>query len=73
MTELLEKAIEKARLLPASRQDEAAKILLAVVEQDGPDSPRLSDEQAGEVRRRLGKRAYASDEEVAQFFRQTGA
>ncbi len=73
MTKLLEEAIGKARLLPADRQDEAAEILLTVVAQNEPDAPKLTDEQAEEVRRRLGDRQYASDEEVSAFFRQRGA
>ncbi len=73
MTKLLEKAIEKARLLPADRQDVAAEALLAVVAQSAAGAPKLSDEQAAEVRRRLRDRRYASDEEVAAFFRQAGA
>ena len=73
MTKLLEEAIGKARLLSADRQDEAAKILLAVVAQNEPNAPKLTDEQAEEVRCRLGDRKYASDEEVSAFFRQAGA
>lgn len=73
MTKLLEKAIEQARMLPADRQDVAAEILLSVVEQDASDAPRLTDEQVAEVRRRQLDRTYASDEEVAAFFRHAGA
>ncbi|MDA1091062.1 MAG: hypothetical protein O3A85_12215 [Proteobacteria bacterium] len=73
MTKLLEEAIEKARLLPADRQNDAAEILLTVVEQSGANALRLTKEQAAEVRSRLGDRQYASDEEVAAFFRQAGA
>jgi|TARA_B100000315_G_C14487735_1_gene545995 hypothetical protein len=73
MTKLLEQAIEKARLLPTDRQDEAARILLTVVEQSGPDAPQLTDEQVVEVRRRRADRNYASDEDVAAFFRFSGA
>lgn len=36
MTKLLEEAIEKVRLLPADRQDEAAGVLLTVVERIVP-------------------------------------
>ncbi|MBF0379679.1 MAG: hypothetical protein HQL69_01595 [Magnetococcales bacterium] len=68
MTDLLEQAIEKVRLLPANRQDEVAHILLSVVEQDAQDAPRLTNEQVEEVSRRLKDRQYASDEEVTAFF-----
>ena len=52
MTKLLEKAIEKLRQLPSDRQDEAAELVLEIVEQD-PRSLRLSPEQVAEVERRL--------------------
>ncbi len=42
MPKLLETAIEKAHLLPADRQDDAAKILLAIVEQNDADAPYLT-------------------------------
>ena len=73
MTKLLEEAIEKARRLPESRQDDAAEILLTVVAQSDADAPQLTDEQAAEVQRRRELREYASDEEVATFFRLAGA
>jgi hypothetical protein len=72
MTKLLETAIEKIRRLPADRQDEAAEMLLSVVAQSGSNTLQLSDEQTAEVQRRLENRNYASDEEVAAFFRQVG-
>ncbi len=73
MTKLLEKAIEQARQLPADRQDEAAEILLSVVEQDASDAPRLTEAQVAEVRRRQADRTYASDEDVNAFFAAAGA
>jgi len=73
MTKLLEDAIEKARRLPADRRDIAAECLLSVVAQCDNDAPRLSDDQAGEVRRRLGDRRHATDEEVAAFFNSRSA
>jgi len=72
MTKLLEEAIEKVRLLPANRQNDAAEILLTVVEQSGVKVPSLTEEQAAEVRSRLGNPQYASDEEVAAFFQKAG-
>ncbi|MBT3557279.1 MAG: hypothetical protein HOC63_12220 [Rhodospirillales bacterium] len=68
MTKLLEQAIEKARLLPVERQDEAAQVLLSIVEQSEPDAPQLNDEQIAEVKRRRESRNYATEEEVAAFF-----
>ena len=52
MTKLLEEAIEKARLLPADRQNEAAGVLLTVVEQTVPG---LSEEQIAGVREAIAE------------------
>lgn len=69
MTKLLEKAVAKVRRLPDHRQDEAAEILLSVVEQD-PDSIQLSSQQIVEVERRIDERAEGvTHEEVRAFFR----
>ena len=46
MTKLLEEAIEKARLLPADRQNEAAGVLLTVV---GRTVPELTEKQIAGV------------------------
>lgn len=46
MTKLLDEAIKKARLLPPERQNEAAAVLLSVVEQTVPG---LSEEQIAGV------------------------
>ncbi|MEQ8666118.1 MAG: hypothetical protein RIC16_10355 [Rhodospirillales bacterium] len=73
MTKLLDQAIEKARALSASRQDDAAMVLLSMLEQDDPTSPRLTDEQVAEVRRRQELRRYATDDEVSAFFERIGA
>ena len=73
MTERLERAIAKLRKLPAERQDEAAALLLSVVEEDA-DAPRLTPQQAAEVERRLGEAPrYAPHDEVRAFFRQETA
>ena len=68
MTERLEEAIAKVRRLPRDRQDEAAELLLSVVE-DNPNALRLTPQQVAEVERRLGKPSqYAPHEEVRAFF-----
>ena len=70
MTERLEEAIAKVRKLPRERQDEAAELLLSVVE-GGSDSFRLTAQQIAEVERRLDQPSqYATHEEVRDFFRQ---
>ena len=68
MTERLEEAIAKVRRLPPDRQDEAAELLLRVVE-EGSDTFRLTPEQVAEVERRLEQSPqYATHEEVRAFF-----
>ena len=68
MTELLEKAISKLRTLPSERQDEAAQVLLSMIDQDA-GTIRLSPEQVAEVERRLKAPVeYASHAEVLAFF-----
>ena len=68
MTERLEEAIARVRKLPPDRQDEAAALLLSVVEEDA-DAPRLTPQQVAEVERRLGEAPqYAPHDEVRAFF-----
>lgn len=64
MTERLEEVIAKVRKLPRDRQEEAAELLLSVVE--GSSSPRrLTPQQVAEVERRLDQASqYAPHEEV---------
>jgi hypothetical protein len=69
MTELLERAIAKAKGLPENRQDEVGEILLALVEQD-ESSVRLSEAQQAEVRRRIATSdSFVPDHEMQAFFR----
>lgn len=69
MTKILERAYEKARALPADRQDEVGEILLNLVEQDESDL-RLTSEQEAEVRRRLANpEPLMPEEEMKDFFR----
>ena len=68
MTERLEEAIAKLRKLPSDRQDEAAELLLSVIEEDA-DALRLTPQQAAEVERRLDKPPqHAAREEVRAMF-----
>ena len=68
MTDLLEKAIAKLRKLPSERQDEAAELLMSIVE-PGSDAIQLGDEQVAEVKRRLGDPTpYVTNAEVSAFF-----
>lgn len=68
MSDRLDEAIAKVRQLPEDRQEEAADMLLDLVEHD-PAQYRLSDAQLAEVRRRLAEPPdYASDAEVEEAF-----
>ena len=68
MTQRLEEAIAKVRRLPRDRQDEAAELLLSVVEENS-NALRLTPQQAAEVERRLGQSPrYAAHEDVRAFF-----
>jgi hypothetical protein len=72
MTKLLNKVFETLSAMPHDRQDEVARMLLDLVEQD-QSRLRLSDDQRAEVEKRLKAPAeYASDEEVEAFFRKRG-
>ena len=53
MTTLLDKAISRLRALSPDRQDEAAELVLTLIDED-PESVQLSEAQATEVHRRLG-------------------
>ena len=73
MTERLEEAIAKVRRLPRDRRDEAAELLLSVIEET-PDALRLTPEQVAEIERRLEQPSqYASNEDVRAFFQQKAA
>lgn len=72
MTKLLNKAFETLSMMPHDRQDEVAKMLLDLAEQD-QSHLRLSDSQRAEVEQRLSAPAdYASDEDIEAFFRKRG-
>ena len=69
MIRLLEQAIAAIRTLPNERQDEAAALLLNLV-QDDPQSVRLGPQQVAEVERRLREPgSYVTHEQVRDFFR----
>jgi hypothetical protein len=68
MTQLLERAIQKAKTLSDLRQDEVGEMLLDLVEQDN-STLRLSPSQQAEVRRRLATpENFATEEEKRAFF-----
>jgi len=69
MTKSLDQAIAKVRTLPADRQDEAAALLMGVVEQD-PAKVQLNAAQIAEVEARLAESEpqIALHEDVRAFF-----
>ena len=71
---LFEQVVEKIRRLPNDQQDEAAELLLSIIDQD-PDRVRLSAEQRAKVARRLQDSAltYATDEEGEELYRKLDA
>jgi hypothetical protein len=74
MTKLLEQAIEEIRALSEAEQDEAAEVLLSLIaRRKGP--VRLDDDTRTAVRRSLAQAQrgeFASDEEMAAFFKRHG-
>lgn len=69
MTTRLEQAIAKVRTLPEDVQEEAAALLMSVVEQD-PTTVKLNAAQIAEIETRLAEREpeYSLHEEVRAFF-----
>ena len=67
MTERLEEAIAKLRKLPPDRQDEAAALLLSMVDQDS-NARRLTPQQAAEVERRLAESPQYVPHDVVRAF-----
>ena len=74
VSKLLEDAIKKVRELPEADQDEAAEMLLSVASRRG-HAIRLDEEtraavQEGRDQARRGE--FASDDDMAAFFRRNG-
>ena len=69
MTTTLEKALEAAKALPVSRQEQIGQWVRDIVEQDQSDA-QLTPEQNAEVHRRVHESPEAplSDEETEAFF-----
>lgn len=71
MTELLEKAVEAVRQLPAKTQDEIARAMLELVEGDGEPHPIDAAHLPAvlEGLAQANRREFASDAEVEAAFR----
>jgi hypothetical protein len=74
MTKLLQDAIERIKDLPESRQDQLARALIDVAEDDQHEY-RLTDEQVEEVRRRRANpnQKFISVSEARKRLRHFGA
>lgn len=75
MTTALTEALRKISALPKERQDDAAHILLAMIEHDARPY-RLSDEQLEEVNLAIAEADagdFASDEEVREVLHKAWA
>lgn len=76
MTKMLRDVIERMRQWPEERQDQAAQVLLDLEAQQA-NRYRLTAEQVAEVERiqhqvRDGTVAFASDEQMAAFWKKCG-
>jgi len=74
MTKLLDEAVAKVRSLSEAEQDRVAAMLLGFADQDA-DNYQLTPEQIAEVelaRQEAKQGRFASDEEMAELWRQFG-
>jgi len=74
--EQLKKVLDRVLTWPAERQEDAARVLTAMEEQDAAPYG-LDDQQVEEVRRRRqdfqeGRERYATDEEMAALWKKCG-
>ena len=72
----LEELMDRVRLWPKARQQDAAEVLLEMERQDSSNY-RLTDAQAQEVARiqrdiREGREAFATDEQMAALWKSCG-
>jgi hypothetical protein len=68
MNRLLEEALEQVKALLEERQQEAAQVLFAFLDQENPELY-LSPEQVAEIERRMSDDGpYATDDEVRAVF-----
>jgi hypothetical protein len=76
MTKLLEKALEIVRRLPPDGQDDIARAMMTLAQEDAAapeaiDPAHLADVLEGLAQAR--RREFASDEQIAAAFRRFGA
>jgi hypothetical protein len=74
MTKLLDKALERVRAWPKDRQDEAARLLLAIDQRDA-EPYKLTPEERAEIDTALSeveRGELASPDEVTALFKRFG-
>ena len=74
--EQVKEILDRVLTWPPKRQEDAARVLTEMEEQDA-NSSHLSDEQVEEVKRRRadfkeGRERYATDEEMAALWKKCG-
>jgi hypothetical protein len=74
MSKMLEEAVAKVRELPESDQDEAAEMLLSVAARKAGPVPLDEETRAAirEGREQARRGEFASDEDMAAFFKRHG-
>ena len=70
MTKLLDTAVAKLRKLPRERQDEAAELLLSLLDQE-PDEMQLTRQQIAVIERRLREPGELIDHADVRAYVQT--
>lgn len=76
MTELLEKAIERVRALPPETQDDFARVLMSLADDDEPELIMLTPEERTAIVRSKAAAArgeFATDEEVQAVWAKHGS
>lgn len=73
MTKLLDDAVEAVRKMPAEAQDEIARMMLSMADNDEPYE--LTDDERAVIERSMAEAArgeFVSDEEVERFWKKLG-
>jgi hypothetical protein len=74
MTDLLEKAVSAVRSLPASTQDDIARVMLMLASEDQPPVPLTAEEEASlaESLAQASRGEFATDEQVRAVWAKQG-
>jgi hypothetical protein len=74
MTDLLEKAVSAVRSLPASTQDDIARVMLMLASEDQPPVPLTAEEEASlaESLAQASRGEFATDEQARAVWAKQG-